>query len=110
MDDDAPEQPTRAVQAVDEQSPEALPDETAREFLQRVWEVKAINTLGTLLQYRGRQAMVAQAAARTILEYSSALSESRVDKLVEGKFKELVEEARRRIEARNAGATLEKVK
>ncbi len=110
MDDDAPAAPGTRLQTVDEQSPEALPDETAREFLQRVWEVKAINTLGTLLQYRGRQAMVAQAAARTILEYSSALSESRVDKLVEGKFKELVEEARRRIEARNAGASLEKVK
>lgn len=73
--------------------------------LAKLYTVRAVHRLGELLEESGRQSMVAVMAAQALIKLAHPdMDDPRVNKLVEEKFKLLVEEARKRIESRHAGA------
>ncbi len=80
------------------------PNEDPREIAKR-YTARAVHRLGELMEETGRQSMVAVVACQTLIKLAHPdMDDPRVMKLVEEKFKALVDEARKRLEARQAGA------
>lgn len=66
---------------------------------------RAVERLAEIMECDGRQTQSAVMAATAMIKLAHPdMDDPRVNKLVEEKFKALVEEARKRIEARQAGA------
>ncbi len=74
--------------------------------LARLHTARAIQRLAELMELDGRQSQVAFLAARALVEIATPRStdDEKIQKLVEEKFKMLVDEARKKLEARQAGA------
>lgn len=73
--------------------------------LARPHVARAIACLAEIMEGRGRQAQSAVMAAAALIKLANPdMDDPRVQKLVEEKFKALLDEARKRIEASRAGA------
>ena len=73
--------------------------------LARPHVARAVARLAEIMEYDGRQTQSAVMAATTLIKLAHPdMDDPRVMKLVEEKFKALVEEARKRLEARQVGA------
>ena len=66
---------------------------------------RAIERLAELMECDGRQSQVAVMACKVMIEVACprTTDDARVEKLVEARFRELVEEARKKLEQRQAG-------
>lgn len=66
---------------------------------------RAVERLAEIMEYDGRQTQSAVMACTAIIKLANPdMDDPRVMKLVEEKFRALVDEARKRLEARQAGA------